>query len=69
MRGIKINRISWHVYLADKVIFSHNDPENSAITSGKLKMFYVVKNGYPISIIQLDEVSDISWNKKAGSIC
>ena len=49
-------------------ISHHGNPTDSAITSGagKPKTVYVGKNQYPISIVQLDEVSDIAWRKKAG---
>ena len=59
-------RSSHHVYLTNNVISSHGNPANSVSASRKLKKVYVGKNRYPISIIQLSEVSEISWNKKAG---
>ena len=39
---------------------------NSASTAGKLKTIHVDKNQYPISVIQISEISEISWKKKAG---
>ena len=44
----------------------HGDLVNSASNAGKLKTVYVGKNQYPISIIQLSEISEIAWKKKAG---
>ena len=46
----------------------HNKPTYGIITGSavKLKTVYVGKNQYPISIVQLDEVSDIAWRKKSG---
>ena len=38
---------------------------NISITSGKLKTVYVGKNRYPISIMQLAEVLEIVWKRKA----
>ena len=54
-----------HDYLADNAISSHDNLLNSASTIGKLEIVYVKKKQYPISIIQLAEVLDISWKKKA----
>ena len=54
------NMSSRNRYLADNVISSHSNPTNSTSTSGKLKTVYVGKNRYPITIIQLYEVSEIT---------
>ena len=60
------NRRSHHGYLTNNVRYSHGDPVNSASTSGQLKTVYVGKNQYTVSTIKLAEISDLSWNKKAG---
>ena len=60
------NMISHHSYLTNNVISSHSGPENNASTAVNPKTVYVGKNWYPISIIQLAEVSDIAWMKKSG---
>ena len=44
----------------------HGNLANSARTAGKLKTVYVGKNQYPISIIQVSEISEIAWKKKSG---
>ena len=43
----------------------HGNLVNSASTAGKLKTVYVGKNQYPISIIQVSEISEIAWKKKS----
>ena len=66
------NRSSRHGYLVGNAICNmssrHGNPMDSAITLGAVEpnKVYVVKNLCPISIVQLDEVSEISWRKKAG---
>ena len=50
------NRISRHWKSTDNV--------NTG--AGKPKIVYIEKDQYPISIIQLHQVSDIEWRKKSG---
>ena len=67
------NRSSCHSYLENSVSCnrdrSHGDPANNASVGGKPKSVDIGNNRYPISIIWLDEVLDISWRKKSvGSL-
>ena len=66
------NRGRRHGYLANNAKYnrriSHCDPEYSVSTAGtgKPKTIYIKKNQYPISIVQLAEVLEITWRNKAG---
>ena len=66
------HRSSRHSYLADNLICNRNsrrvNPNDSASIygAGKPKTVYVGKNQCPVYIVQLAEVSDITWRKKAG---
>ena len=60
------NRSIHHSYFTINVSSSHGDPTNSASAVIKLKTVYVGKTQYPISVIQLAEVLEISWKKKSG---
>ena len=66
------NRIISHGYLTNNVSYnrssSYGDPVESASTAsaGKTKTVHTRNTQYPISIIQLDEISNSVCRKKAG---